>query len=51
MDKTVRKYESLEAMKADEYRQWQKRTPRERLEAAAELSLAALPAADRSAAG
>jgi hypothetical protein len=41
MDKTVRKYDSLEAMKADEYRQWQQRTPRERLDAAAELSLAA----------
>jgi hypothetical protein len=41
MDKTVRKYDSLEAMKADEYRLWQRRTPRERLDAAAELSLAA----------
>jgi hypothetical protein len=35
MDKTIRKYDSLEAMKADEYRQWQKLTPRERLDAAA----------------
>jgi hypothetical protein len=41
MDKTIRKYDSLEAMKADEYREWQKRTPGERLDAAAELSIAA----------
>jgi predicted DNA binding CopG/RHH family protein len=41
MDKTIHKYDSLEAMKADEYRQWQRLTPRERLDAAAELSLAA----------
>jgi hypothetical protein len=41
MDKTIRKYDSLEAMKADEYRDWQKLTPGERLDAAAELSLAA----------
>jgi hypothetical protein len=41
MDKPVRKYDSLEAMKEDEYREWQKLTPRERLDAAAALSLAA----------
>ena len=41
MDKTVRKYGSFEAMKADEYREWQKLLPRERLDATAELSLAA----------
>jgi hypothetical protein len=41
MDKTIRKYDTLEAMKADEYRQWQELTPRERLDAATELSLAA----------
>lgn len=41
MDKTIRRYSSLEAMKADEYREWQKLLPRERLDAAAELSIAA----------
>ena len=41
MDKTVRKYSSLDAMKADEYRGWQNLLPRERLDAAAELSISA----------
>ena len=41
MDKTIRRYSSLEAMKADEYREWQKLAPHERLAAAAELSIAA----------
>jgi hypothetical protein len=48
MDKTIRRYGSLEAMKADEYREWQKRLPRERLDAAAELSLAAFRAKESS---
>lgn len=41
MDKTLRRYSSLEAMKADEYRAWQKLLSRERLNAAAELSIGA----------
>jgi hypothetical protein len=41
MDKTIRKYSSLDAMKTDEYRAWQKMSPRERLDAAAELSIVA----------
>ena len=41
MDKTIRKYTSLEAMKTDEYRDWQKLQPHERLDAAAALSIAA----------
>ena len=41
MDKTIRRYSSLDAMKADEYRAWQKLLPRERLNAAAELSIGA----------
>jgi hypothetical protein len=38
MDKTIRKYESLEAIKGDEYREWQALPARARLDAAAELS-------------
>ena len=41
MDKTIRRYTSLDAMKADEYRAWQKLAPHERLDAAAELSIGA----------
>jgi hypothetical protein len=41
VDKTVRKYSSFEAMKADEYRSWQEMRPHERLDAAAELSMGA----------
>ncbi len=41
MDKTIRRYSSLDRMKDDEYRAWQKMSPRERLDAAAELSIAA----------
>jgi hypothetical protein len=37
MDKTIRRYTSLDEMKRDEYRNWQKMLPRERLDAAAEL--------------
>jgi hypothetical protein len=41
MDKTIRRYTSLDEMKRDEYRDWQKMLPRERLDAAAELSIGA----------
>lgn len=39
MDKTIRKYTNFDEMKADEYRYWQSRPVRERIDAAAELSL------------
>jgi hypothetical protein len=39
MDKTIRKYGSLDEMKADEYWEWQELPGYERLNAAAELSL------------
>jgi len=39
MDKTIRKYTDPEAMKDDEYREWQALSPQERLDAAGELSL------------
>jgi len=41
MDKTIRRYTSLDDMKRDEYREWRKLSPIERLDAAAELSMAA----------
>ncbi len=41
MDKTIRKYTSLEAMKADEYRDWRMLSSSERLDAAAALSIEA----------
>lgn len=41
MDKTLRRYTSLDEMKRDEYREWQKLTPLERLDAGAELSIGA----------
>ena len=41
VDKTVRIYASLDAMKADEYRYWQSRPAHERMDAVAELTLAA----------
>ena len=47
MDKTIRRYNYLEAMKADEYRAWQKLPPHERL-AAAELSIGAYRMKDLS---
>ena len=40
MDKTIRKYASLEEMKADEYRYWQSRPVHERMAAVSELTLA-----------
>jgi hypothetical protein len=41
VDKTVRKYDSLKEMKADEYRYWQSRPVHERMSAVAEITLAA----------
>ena len=41
MDKTIRVYNSLAEMKADEYRYWQNRPVHERMDAVAELTLAA----------
>jgi hypothetical protein len=38
MDKTIRKYASLDAVKDDEYREWQALSAQARLDAAAELS-------------
>ena len=40
MDKTIRKYTSLDEMKADEYRYWQSRPVHERMVAVSELTLA-----------
>ncbi len=38
MDKTIRRYTSLDEMKADEYRYWQSRPVHERLAAVSELT-------------
>jgi hypothetical protein len=38
MDKTIRRYTSFEAMKADEFREWQRLSGYERIKATAELS-------------
>jgi len=38
MDKTVRRYSSLDEMKADEYRYWQSRPVWERMDAVSELT-------------
>ncbi len=38
MDKTIRKYASLDEMKADEYRYWQSRPAYERLDAVEEMA-------------
>jgi hypothetical protein len=40
MDKTIRKYTSLDEMKADEYRYWQSRPVHERMDAVSELTQA-----------
>jgi hypothetical protein len=40
MDKTIRAYPSLDAMKADEYRDWQERPAHERMRAVKEITLA-----------
>ena len=39
MDKAIRKYDSLDAMKADEYRAWQALPAHERMNAVAALTL------------
>ena len=41
MDKVIRTFTSFDAMKADEYRDWQERPPHERMDAVAEITLAA----------
>ena len=38
MDKTIRKYNTFEEMKADEYRFWQSRPVHERIKAVSELT-------------
>jgi len=52
MDRTIRfpirRYTSLEAMKADEYAYWQRRPAHERLEAAADISVEAYRLKDPS---
>ena len=40
MDKTIHKYASVDAMKADEYEYWQSRSVQERMDAVSELTLA-----------
>ena len=40
MDKTIVRYRSLDAMKADEYDYWQGRTVQQRMEAVSELTRA-----------
>jgi hypothetical protein len=41
MEKVIRKYNTLDEMKADEYRDWQEMPVHERMNAVAEISLAA----------
>jgi hypothetical protein len=41
MDKAIRKFVSLDEMKADEYRAWQELPAHERMKAVAEITLAA----------
>lgn len=41
MDKSVRIYDSLKEMKADEYRYWRSRPVHERMSAVAEITLSA----------
>ncbi len=41
MDKIIRVYDTLDEMKADEYRYWQSRPVHERMDAVAEITLAA----------
>jgi hypothetical protein len=40
MDKVIRKYTSLDALKTDEYREWQELPAHERMNAVAEVTLA-----------
>ena len=39
MDKTVRRFASHDAMKAEEYRYWRSVSPRERMQAVADITL------------
>jgi hypothetical protein len=41
MDKAMRKYTNLDALKTDEYRDWQGRPAHERMKAVVEITLAA----------
>ena len=41
MDKVIRTFSSFDAMKADEYRDWHERPAHERMDAVAEITLAA----------
>ncbi len=41
MDKVIRKYTDPDALKADEYREWQKVPAHERMKAVVEITLAA----------
>jgi hypothetical protein len=41
MDKVIRKYANLDALKTDEYRDWQGLPAHERMNAVAEITLAA----------
>ena len=41
MEKVIRKYASLDALKADEYRDWQQLPVHERMKAVADITLAA----------
>ena len=41
MDKVIRKHTSLDVLKADEFRDWQALSPQERMDAVAEITLAA----------
>jgi hypothetical protein len=41
MDKVIRKYESFESIKADEYRDWRELPAHERMRAVSEITLAA----------
>jgi len=41
MDKVIRKYASFDALKADEYRDWQELPAHERMRAVAEITVAA----------
>ena len=41
MDKTIRKHTSFDALKAEQYREWQKLPAEKRMEAVAEMTLAA----------
>jgi len=40
MDKSIKRYQSLSAMKADEYAAWQRVPPSERIRAVSELTMA-----------